>query len=145
MCKAELKIGPQLVFAVEDEDDEVMELCPICKKNYIKYNEEMCESCRESKRDEEPEVDIDKDEEWKNYLDDDEDEPEEEDEEMLSLQHLAEEEGDEIFDDEEEEEDIHEINSEPDDFDIPEIDESDFEDRDEDEEYDDEDDEFLDD
>ena len=32
VCKAELKLGPQLVFAVDDDDDEVaLELCPICK------------------------------------------------------------------------------------------------------------------
>lgn len=42
VCKAELKLGPQLVFAVDDDDDEVaLELCPICKQNYIKDNEEM--------------------------------------------------------------------------------------------------------
>ena len=83
-------------------------------------------------------IDMDKDEEWKNYLDDEEEE-EKDDEEMISLNKLAEEEGSEMFKDEDEEEE-EEIISEPsidDDFEIPEIDESDFEDTDLDEEEED--------
>ena len=127
VCKAELKLGPQLVFAVDDDDDEVaLELCPICKQNYIKDNEEMCEQCRKELEFKKDDIDLDKDEEWRNYLDDTDD-PEEDSEEMLSLSQLVEEEGDALFDDEEEEEDIEYHGDEPDDFDIPEIDENDFE------------------
>ncbi len=140
VCKAELKMGPQLVFAVDDDDEEVaLELCPICKQNYIKDNEEMCEQCRKELEFKKDEIDLDKDEEWRNYLDDDVDEVDEDSEEMLSLSQLAEEEGDALFDDEEEEDDIEYQDSEPDDFDIPEIDESDFEEDDEEEESEDED------
>lgn len=139
VCKAELKMGPQLVFAVDDDDEEVaLELCPICKQNYIKDNEEMCEQCRKELEFKKDEIDLDKDEEWRNYLDDDVDEVDEDSEEMLSLSQLAEEEGDALFDDEEEEDDIEYQDSEPDDFDIPEIDESDFEEDDEEEESEDE-------
>ncbi len=139
VCKAELKMGPQLVFAVDDDDEEVaLELCPICKQNYIKDNEEMCEQCRKELEFKKDEIDLDKDEEWRNYLDDDVDEVNEDSEEMLSLSQLAEEEGDALFDDEEEEDDIEYQDSEPDDFDIPEIDESDFEEDDEEEESEDE-------
>lgn len=139
VCKAELKMGPQLVFAVDDDDEEVaLELCPICKQNYIKDNEEMCEQCRKELEFKKDEIDLDKDEEWRNYLDDDVDEVNEDSEEMLSLSQLAEEEGDALFDNEEEEDDIEYQDSEPDDFDIPEIDESDFEEDDEEEESEDE-------
>ena len=131
VCKAELKLGPQLVFAVDDDDDEVaLELCPICKQNYIKDNEEMCEQCRKELEFKKDDIDLDKDEEWRNYLDDTDD-PEEDSEEMLSLSQLVEEEGDALFDDEEEEGDIEYHGDEPDDFDIPEIDENDFEEEDE--------------
>ena len=116
VCKAELKLGPQLVFAVDDEEDDVaMELCPICKKNYIREDQEMCDKCREERDYKNGEVDMDTDEEWKNYLDDDTDD-EEDSEEMLSLSRLAEEEADELFDDEEEE--IESSNSDDDDFEI---------------------------
>jgi len=140
VCKAELKLGPQLVFAVEEDDEEPMELCPICKQVYIREGDGMCAKCREEMDFKKENLDIEEDEEWKNYLDD-EDDAVENDEEMLSLSKLAEEEADELFDDEEEEEEVEEVNDEPDDFEIPEIDEKDFEeDEDDEEEEDDEDD-----
>ncbi len=138
VCKAELKKGPQLVFAVDDEDEsDLLELCPVCHQNYIKPGEKMCEKCLEEKEYKDNREDPD-DESWKEYLDNDDDEEEEEDEEMLSLNKLAEEEGDLL---EEEEEDIEEEEID-DDFDIPEVNEADFEyDEDEEEEEDEEDDE----
>lgn len=146
VCKAELKKGPQLVFAVdEDEDqDEALELCPRCQKNYVKPGETYCSACLAELDAKVAEEDPEKDETWKEFMDDTEPlEEEEESEEMLSLSKLVEEEGDELFDDEEEEE---EIESEPvDDFDdFPaEIDEKDFEQEDDEEdEEDDEDDDF---
>ena len=77
VCKAELKKGPKLLFANDDEeeiDPEATELCPICKQNYIRANEEMCKACRDeagARRDDE--MDVDKDESWKEFLDDDKD------------------------------------------------------------------------
>ena len=84
-------------------------------------------------------IDMDKDEEWKNFLDDDKDEDDDlEDEEIKSLDQIAKEEADEFFDDEEEEEDIV-YHNDVDDFEIPEVDQSDFEDYDEEEEDEEED------
>lgn len=144
VCKAELKMGPQLIFT-DDEDEAAGEkLCPICKRNMIGEDEDMCEQCRDSRKyDSEPDdVDVESDDEWRNYLDDDEkDMPE--DDGVISFSQLADEEkSDELFkdDDEEEEEETEYFDDEPDDFDV-EIDEKDFEeDSDEDEEGDDEDD-----
>ena len=49
VCKAELKIGPQIKFAALDGDDEQDQiLCPVCKRNFIDEGEEMCEECREA-------------------------------------------------------------------------------------------------
>ena len=97
ICKAELKKAPPLIFAV-DEDDEVeaWELCPVCHQNHIKPGESMCAKCAEERDYQENREDPD-DESWKEFLDDEE-EDEEEDEEMLSLNRLAEEEG-EFLDD----------------------------------------------
>ena len=128
VCKAELKKGPQLVFAVdEDDEQDYMELCPKCHQNYLKPGQTICSSCA-LKNQYEEEKDIDDDESWKEYMDDAPEEEDKDDEEMLSLAKLAEEEGSELFDDEEEEEEIEmEESIEPDDFDIGEIDERDFE------------------
>lgn len=81
VCIAELK-GRKLQFA--DLDDEIFEevdgeleqyeLCPVCGVNKIRYGEKMCEACKkESEYEEEEELDPDKDEEWKNYLDEEDD------------------------------------------------------------------------
>lgn len=138
VCKAELKKGPQLVFAVDDEDDqEIMELCPKCHRNYLKPGQTICRQCAKLSQYEEEKNDID-DESWKEYLDDAPEEEETDSEEMLSLAKLAEEEGEELFDDEEEEEIEMHQNDEPDDFNYD-VDESDFEDTDEDEEEEEED------
>ena len=143
--KAELKKAPPLVFAVDDDDEnEGLELCPICHQNYIGLGEKMCAKCMEERDYKESREDLDDDETWKEFLDDEEDD--EEDEEMLSLNKLAEEEGD--FEEEEEEESY--MNDEPDDFDMPDIDEEEFnkmfseDDEDEDIDEDDEEDEDYD-
>ena len=77
VCIAEMK-GNKLQFAdLDDEDYEALEadveqneLCPVCGVNMMRYGEKMCEACKkESEYDEEEEVDIEKDEEWKNYID----------------------------------------------------------------------------
>lgn len=148
VCKAQLKLGPQLIYSVEDEE-ETGRLCPYCNANYISDEEDMCEQCKLAREDmEEPEADLDQDESWMDYLDEDEKDAisnKGDEEEMLSLSQLAEEEADELFDDEEEEEyeDLSSLDDEEDDFAIPEIDESDFEEEDEEEEdEDDGDDDF---
>ena len=142
VCKAELKKGPKLLFANDDEEDidaEATELCPICKQNYIRANEEMCKACREEAGNRrEDEMDLDKDESWKEYLDDDKDD--ELDQIPEGFAELAEEE-------EEEEEDSYTgekapVYEEPDDFDLGPVDASDFEDREEEEDLEDEDDDL---
>ena len=79
ICIAEMK-GNKLQFADLDDEDyeeleaelEQTEICPVCGVNSIRYGEKMCEACRkENEYKDEEEVDIDKDEEWKNYLDED--------------------------------------------------------------------------
>lgn len=81
VCIAELK-GNKLQFADLDDEDyeeleidsEQTELCPVCGVNKIRYGEKMCESCKtEQEYEGEQEVDIEKDEEWKNYIDDESD------------------------------------------------------------------------
>ena len=48
VCKAELKKGPQLVFAVDDEEvEESAVLCPVCRVNYLKEGQQMCDKCAE--------------------------------------------------------------------------------------------------
>ena len=80
VCIAEMK-GNKLRFADLDEEDydeleleeEQTEICPVCGVNTMRYGEKMCEACKQENEydQEEEEVDIDKDEEWKNYLDED--------------------------------------------------------------------------
>lgn len=144
VCKAELKLGPQLIFTEDDEEVSGEKLCPICKRSYISTEEEMCEQCREEHRyaNEPDEVDLEKDDEWRNYLDDDEkDMPEDSGDGVISFSQLADEErDDELFrDEDEDEDDMYDIDDEPDDFDYD-VDEKDFEETDEDEEEDDDDD-----
>lgn len=143
VCKAELKLGPQLIFTEDDEEAASEKLCPICKRSYISTEEEMCEQCREEHRyaNEPDEVDLEKDDEWRNYLDDDEkDMPEDTSDGVISFSQLADEErDDELFrDDDEDEDDMYDINDEPDDFNYD-VDEKDFEETDEDEDDEDDD------
>jgi len=81
VCIAEIK-GNKLQFADLDEEiyDELdselenTEICPVCGVNKMRYGEKMCEACKkESEYEEEEEIDPDKDEEWKNYLDEEDD------------------------------------------------------------------------
>lgn len=81
VCIAEMK-GNKLQFAdLDDEDYEELdaeldqsELCPVCGVNPIRPGEKMCEACKkESEYEEDEDIDIEKDEEWKNYLDDEDD------------------------------------------------------------------------
>jgi hypothetical protein len=138
VCLAEMK-GNKLQFADEDFDDEntefeeeeKTELCPICGVNYMLPGETMCESCK--KKDEydvEEEIDPEKDEEWKNYLDDDEDDDLTIDDETLEEM------------DEEEAQEEEETNNEPDEFEaemesLDDLADDDLEDDDDDEDDDD--------
>ena len=134
VCIAEMK-GNKLEFAdLEDEElDEALEaenteLCPVCGVNPIHFGETMCESCRrKSEYEDDDDIDPDKDEEWKSYLDDD----------MEDLT-LDDEELEEEFEDEEDEDDEY---SEPDDFDesYEDLADEDFDDEDDEDDEDDDD------
>ena len=141
VCLAEIH-GDRLQFA--DFDDEEMEeidaeleqseLCPVCGVNPVRYGEKMCDSCKQeaSEYDSEEEIDIDQDEEWKNYLDEDDGDLTVDDETLEEeLEAELAEEAEETFDDDFFEEDL-----EP----LADLDDEDDEDDDEDE--DDEDDDF---
>ncbi|MBQ5802248.1 MAG: hypothetical protein IIW27_04370 [Clostridia bacterium] len=139
VCKADLKMGPKLLFANDDEDiSEETELCPICKQNYIRNNENMCKACLQelaSRRDD-IDIDMDKDEEWRTFLDDDKDDDMDDIPEGFSAE-IA-----EAFEEEEEDSYTGEKTpafEEPDDFDIGPVDASDFEDREEEEDFEDDD------
>jgi RecJ-like exonuclease len=78
VCLAEMK-GNKLQFADLDEEEyeEVdaeleQELCPVCGVNALRPGEKMCETCKSKQEfEEDEEVDIENDEEWKNYLEED--------------------------------------------------------------------------
>ena len=141
VCIAELK-GKKLQFAdLEEEDFEELdaeleseELCPVCGVNRIRAGEKMCETCKaQQEYEEDEEVDMENDEEWKNYL--------EEDDEDLKVDAELQEEIEEEFAHEEEEE--YEYSEDDDIFDSEDVDSlSDLEDDEfDDDEFDEEDDE----
>ena len=78
VCIAEMK-GNKLQFAdfdedYDDENAEKTEICPVCGVNTMRYGEKMCDACKQaSQYEDDQDVDMDTDEEWKNYLEDDED------------------------------------------------------------------------
>ena len=133
VCIAEIK-GNKLQFADLDEEEyealdaelEQEELCPVCGVNMMRAWDKMCEACRAKEEyDDEEEVDLDKDEEWKNYLEEDEGDLTVDDEELQ-------EEIEEAFGGSEEDEEFYES----DDDSLAELDEFD------DEDFDDDDDDF---
>jgi hypothetical protein len=132
VCKAELHIGD--IKLLEDEDDDFLELCPVCKVNYISEDENMCSACRTNKiKNIFVKEDDDADDSWRVILD--EEVPEEE-EILIPLSEIAEEEEQWDGDDEFEDEENKPVDDEDDfDFDI-----GDFEEDDEDEEEEDDDD-----
>lgn len=140
VCVAEMK-GSKLKFADLDELEEVEEaetdeVCPICGINAIRPGEKMCENCRlQQEYEEEEDVDIDKDEAWKDYLEEDDERVSEEPAIQLDLP--DEDDFDDDFDDEEEEDD--EYDGEP--LDDDPLDDFDDIDGDFDDDFDDEDDE----
>lgn len=137
VCIAELK-GNKLKFADLNDDEyeeldgelEQTEICPVCGVNRMRYGDKMCDACRKESEYEEDDIDIEKDEEWKNYLDD-----EEEGDLTIDDETLQEELDAEFADEEEEEEETDEdefFDEDPlDDFD------DDFDDIDDDDDLDD--------
>ncbi len=121
----------------EQESVEETELCPICGENYMRFGEKMCEECKKrTQYEDEEEVDPDKDDAWRSYLDDDT-----EDLDEIGIP-------DSEFEDEEEEEEEEELETEEevDDFEYVSADDyyslDDDEDDEDDDDEDDEDDDF---
>lgn len=151
VCKAELKIGPSLLYA-DDEDRVEEKLCPKCKSVYILESEDYCENCRSSfAYDIEPDTDLDieNDEKWRDFLDEDEKEEisnsGEDEEELISLSKIQEEEQNEFADEEEEDDEYYTNDSSDDDDDEFSYDNVDFDedlDEDDEEEIEDEDEDF---
>lgn len=123
-------------------DDLDLDLCPICKTNYIQSDEVMCPSCLKERGIDEDDVAKTHSDEWDNYVEQDEDSfilPNEEtgDLTIADMDDLDEDDlalvDDGDFEDEDEDEESEEINDDDDDFD-------DFDDVDDDDDEDDEDD-----
>ena len=139
VCLAELH-GDKLQFADLDEEEleeldgelEQEELCPVCGVNTLRYGEKLCESCKQkaSEYETEEDIDIEKDEEWKNYLDEDDGDLTVDDDtlqEELDAELDGEEEEEESFDDDFFDEDLESLTDLED--------EEDYEDEDEDDDF----------
>ncbi len=145
VCLSEMR-GSKLKFAdLDDEelDDQIADyedVCPVCGVNRIRPGEKMCESCKNQQEyDEEEDVDPEKDEEWKNYLEEDDGDLTVDDTELQELdEELAGEDEQEENDDEMYEgEDDDPLDDFDDDFD--DLDDEDDDDEDDDDEEDDDD------
>ena len=143
VCIAEMK-GSKLKFADLEELEEVAlneyeDVCPVCGVGAVRPGEKMCDNCRlQQEYEEDEDVDMEKDEEWKNYLE--EDEANMSSESAIQLE-LPDDDYDD-FEDEEEDEEYEEEKDPLDDFeDIGDYDYDDDED-DEDDDDDDDDEDF---
>ena len=143
VCLAEMQ-GGKLRFADMDEeetDDEKTELCPVCGENYMRPGEKMCEECRQSADNyvEEEDIDPDKDEEWRNYLDEETDDLVLESDGIDIGDDFADDFDDEMEDDyvEESESDASSVDDLDYDGDFDDLDDEDDEDEDEEDEDDD--------
>ena len=132
VCIAELK-GKKLQFAELDAELGGEEICPICGVNHVPVGEKMCESCKAQQEYEEDDVDIENDEEWKNYL--------EEDDSDLTVDEELQEEIEEEFSHDDEEE--YDYDNDEDDFDdvdsLSDLEDDEFDDDEDDEDDDDDD------
>lgn len=137
VCLAEMQ-GAKLKFADLDEDEEMekTEICPVCGVNYMRFGEKMCDECKKnSEYEEEADIDPDKDEEWRNYLDEDTDDLDED--EPIDIGEEYDEEFDEEFEDEYEDSSDTSADDFDEDIDLN-ADYSDFDDEEDDEEEDEE-------
>ena len=137
VCLAEMQ-GAKLKFADLDEDEEMekTEICPVCGVNYMRFGEKMCDECKKnSEYEEEADIDPDKDEEWRNYLDEDADDLDED--EPIDIGEEYDEEFDEEFEDEYEDSSDTSADDFGEDIDLN-ADYSDFDDEEDDDEEDEE-------
>ena len=140
VCIAEMK-GKKLQFADLEEEDfeeldaelETEELCPVCGVNRLRAGEKTCEACRQQQEYEDEEVDIENDEEWKNYL--------EEDDGDLTVDEDLQEEIEEEFADDGEDEEYEEVDDFYESEDVDSLSDLEDDEFDDDEDYEDEEDE----
>lgn len=122
-------------FADDFEDDESFEeteLCPVCGERYMRLGERMCDECKKKTEyeEEDDELDTDKDDKWRTYLDDDV-----EDLEDINIP-------DEEFEDEEEEDEEEDVSYSDDEDDFEYVSADDYDPDEDDEDDEDEDDDF---
>lgn len=128
VCLAEMH-GDRLQFADLDEEEleaidaelDTAELCPVCGVNPVRYGEKMCDSCKQeaSEYESDGDIDIEKDEEWKNYLDEDDGDLTVDDETLEEeLDEELDEEEEDSYDDDFFEEDLEPLNDLDDDDDL---------------------------
>lgn len=137
VCLAEMQ-GAKLKFADLDDEEEMekTELCPVCGVNYMRFGEKMCDECKKnSEYEEDSDIDPEKDEEWRNYLDEDADTMEDD---AIDIGETF----DDGFEDEEEFEEEEYRDEDEDEFDLPADGYDDEDEEDEDEDEEDEDDDF---
>ena len=137
VCLKEMK-GLTTDIDLEEADEEAeTELCPVCGENYMRPGEKMCDECKQNADNyvEEDDIDPEKDEEWRNYLDEETDD--------LVLESDGIDIGEDFMDDfDEEMEDDYVEESESDDDSVDDLDyDGNFDDLDDDEEEDEEEDE----
>ncbi|MFI3166097.1 MAG: zinc ribbon domain-containing protein [Bacillota bacterium] len=128
VCKAELKIAPD-IYSEEEED---MVLCPVCGKHFIFPDEVKCSYCKGEVQEELDHIEIEeeKDEEWRSFLDP---EPEADEELPDGMQMLA---FDDVIEEEEAEADDEESFEDTYAYDY----DDNFEEEDDDDDYDEEED-----
>ncbi len=135
ICLAELKGGRFDCVELADEEEEDMELCPICGENMMRVGEKMCDECKKKTAyEEESEVDPEKDEGWRDFIDDETEE--------VDLPDVPDVTMDDFDSDEEEEDDLYHGEEEEEDFEYVTADEADDLARDGEDDEDDEDDDF---
>ena len=143
VCLAEMQ-GGKLKFADldDDEDLEKTELCPVCGENYMHPGEKMCDECKKnSEYEEEDDIDPEKDEAWRDYLDEDTDDLVLEDDGIDIGETFGDDFDDDDFGDSYVDED-ESAESESEDVEYSADDFGDFDDEDDDEDEEDEDDDF---
>lgn len=103
ICMAELGLAPNILIDDELEDDVVKELCPICKRTFINFDQEICDKCASAKLSVDDIGVLEDDDSWRSYLDDEEAPVDSNEKLEIPLEELKDEEYDATFDEEEDE------------------------------------------
>lgn len=104
ICLDEMKGTSKYIDVTEEEEE--MELCPYCGENMMKVGEERCEECKKKLSDVEEDVDPEKDEAWRDYMDDETDETLPDAPDVDEFDDEEEEEEDDLYHGEDDDEDL---------------------------------------